>query len=159
MTDSLQPHGLNHARLLCTSLYPRICSNSYPLVHWVNDVIQTSYLLSSPSPPALNLFQNQGLFQWVSSNEYSGFISFRIDWLGLLAVQGTVKIILQHHNSKATTVYNLDYFWRLSPLTKSRLFFHYNIFLILEYVHYPICYIAYVGEENFSSTFLNSLAS
>ena len=93
------------------------------------------------------------------SNEYSGFISFRIDWLGLLAVQGTVKIILQHHNSKATTVYNLDYFWRLSPLTKSRLFFHYNIFLILEYVHYPICYIAYVGEENFSSTFLNSLSS
>ena len=99
------------------------------------------------------------IFSINPSNEYSGFISFRIDWLGLLAVQGTVKIILQHHNSKATTVYNLDYFWRLSPLTKSRLFFHYNIFLILEYVHYPICYIAYVGEENFSSTFLNSLAS
>ena len=93
------------------------------------------------------------------SNEYSGLISFRIDWLDLLAVQGTLKILLQHHNSKAPTVYNLDYFWRLSPLTESRLSFHYNIFLIFEYAHYPICYIAYVGEEKFSSTFLSSLAS
>ena len=72
-------------------------------------------LLSPPSPPALNLSQHQGLFQCVSSlhqepkywsfsispfNEYSGLISFRTDWFDLLAVQGILKILLQHHNLK-----------------------------------------------------------
>ena len=77
-------------------------------VHWVGDAIQPSHPLSSPSPPALNLSQHQGLFKWVSSshqvakvlelqlsispsNEYSGLISFRMDWLDLLPVQGTLK--------------------------------------------------------------------
>ena len=76
-------------------------------VHWVGDAIQPSHPLSSPSPPALNLSQHQGLFKWVSSsqqvvklldfqlsispfNEYSGLISFRMNWLDLLAVQGTI---------------------------------------------------------------------
>ena len=84
---------------------------------WVSDDIQPSHLLSSPSP-AFNLSQNQGLFQWVSSiswpkhwsfnfnispsNEYSGLISFRMDWLDLLAVQGTLKSLPQHHSSKAS---------------------------------------------------------
>ena len=88
-------------------------------VHRVGDAIQPSHILSSPSPPAFNLSQHQGLFQWVSSshqvakvmefqlqhspsNEYSGLISFRMDWLDLLAVQGTLKSILQHHSSKAS---------------------------------------------------------
>ena len=83
-------------------------------VHWVGDAIQPSHPLSSPSPPAHNLSQHQGLFKWVSSlhqvakvldcsfsifpsNEYSGLISFRMDWLDLLAVQGTLKSLLQHH--------------------------------------------------------------
>ena len=77
-------------------------------VHQVGDAIQPSHPLSSPSSPTFNLSQHQGLFQWVSSshqmakvlefsfsispsNEYSGLISFRIDWLDLLAVQGTLK--------------------------------------------------------------------
>ena len=77
-------------------------------VHRVSNAIQPSHPLSSPSPPAFNLSQHQGLFQWVNSshhvakywsfsfsispsNEYSGLISFRIDWLDLLAVQGTLK--------------------------------------------------------------------
>ena len=73
-------------------------------VHWVSDIIQPSHPLSSPSPPALNLSQHQGLFQWVGSlhpstkllelqlqHEYSGLISFRIDLFDLLAVQGTLK--------------------------------------------------------------------
>ena len=81
-------------------------------VHWINDAIQPSHLLSSPSPPAFNLFQHEGLFQWVvsshqvakywnfsfsisPSNEYSGLISFKIDWFNLLAVQGTLKSLLQ----------------------------------------------------------------
>ena len=74
-------------------------------VHRVGDAIQPSYPLSSPSLPAFNLFQHQGLFQWVSpstrwpkywrfsispSNEYSGLISIRIDWFDLHAVQGTL---------------------------------------------------------------------
>ena len=83
-------------------------------VHWVGDAIQPSHPLLSPSPPAFNLSQNQGLFKWVSSlhqvakcwsfsfsispsNEYSGLISSRIDWFDLLAVQGTLKSLLQHH--------------------------------------------------------------
>ena len=87
-------------------------------VHWISDGIQPSYPLSSPSPSTFNLSQHQGLFKWVCSlhqvakywsfsfsispsNEYSGLISFRMDWLGLLAVQGTLKSLLQHHSSKA----------------------------------------------------------
>jgi len=85
-------------------------------VHRVGDAIQPSYSLSSPSPPTFNLSQHQGLFQWVSyckrwpkywsfsvspSNEYSGLISFRIDWLDLLAVQETLKSLLQYNSSKA----------------------------------------------------------
>ena len=85
-------------------------------VHRVSDAIQPSHPLSSPSPPAFNLSQHRGLFQWVSSshqvakvlasfsispsNEHSGLISFRMDWLDLLAVQGALKGLLQHHSSK-----------------------------------------------------------
>ena len=85
----------------------------------VGDAIQPSHPLLSLSPPAFNLFQHQGLFQWVSlhirgpkywsfsfssspSNECSGLISFRIDWLALLTVQATLKSLLQHHSSKAS---------------------------------------------------------
>ena len=89
-------------------------------VHQVSDAIQPSHPLLSPSPPAFNLSQHQSLFQWVSSlhqvgklmlsfsfnispsNEYSGLISFRMDWLHLFAVQGTLKSLLQHHSLKAS---------------------------------------------------------
>ena len=88
-------------------------------VHWVGYAIQPSHPLSSPSPPTFNLSQHHGLFQWVSSshqvpnywcfnfsisacNEHPGLISFRMDWLDLLAVQGTLKSLLQHHSSKAS---------------------------------------------------------
>ena len=86
-------------------------------VHWVGDAIQPSYPLPSPSPTALNLSQNQGLFQWVCSVHQVAkvqelqllhqsfqrvFLSFRIDWLDLLAVQGTLESLLQHHSSKAS---------------------------------------------------------
>ena len=89
-------------------------------IHRVGDAIQPFHPLSSPSP-AFNLSQHQGIFQWVSSshhlkkywsfsfsirpsNEYSGLISFRMDWLDLLAVQGTLKSLLQHHSSKASVL-------------------------------------------------------
>ena len=88
-------------------------------VHQVDDAIQLSHLLSSPSLPTFNLSQHQGLFKLVSSshhwpkywnfsispsNEYSGLISFRMNWLDLLAVQGTLKSLLQHHSSKASSL-------------------------------------------------------
>ena len=70
-------------------------------VHRFGDAIQPSHPLSSPSAPSLNLAQHQDLC--ISpSNEYSGLISFRIDWLDLLPVQGTLKSLLQHHSSKAS---------------------------------------------------------
>ena len=88
-------------------------------IHQVGDAIQPSHPLSFPSLPAFNLSHHQSLSQWVSfshhvarvleleasispSNEYSGLISFRIDWFDLLAVQGILKNLLQHHSSKAS---------------------------------------------------------
>ena len=88
-------------------------------VHCVGDAIQPSYPLSSPSPPAPSPSQHQGLlnesalrikwpkywsfsFNISPSNEHPGLISFRMDWLDVLAVQGTLKILLQHHSSKAS---------------------------------------------------------
>ena len=94
-------------------------------VHQVSDAVQPSYPLSSPSPPAFNLSQQQSLFQWVSSshqvpkvlgisispfNEYLELISFRIDWFGPLAVQGTLKSLLQHHSSKASILWHSAFF-------------------------------------------------
>ena len=85
-------------------------------VHQVSDAIQPSHPLLSPSSPAFNLSQHQGLFQWVSSShQVAKVLEFqlqhvltmniqdwvpRMDWLDLLAVQGTLKSLLQHHSSK-----------------------------------------------------------
>ena len=96
-------------------------------VHWVSDAIQPSHRLSSPTPPALNLSQYQSLFQWISSshqvprvlelnfsispsNKYSRLISLRIDWFGLLAVQGTLKSLLQLHSSKVSILCHSAFF-------------------------------------------------
>ena len=96
-------------------------------VHCVGDAIQPSYPLLSPSPPTFSLSQDQGLFQqsvlcirWPKyqsfsfnispSDEYPGLISFRIDWLDLLAVQGTLKSLLQHHNSKTSILWHSAFF-------------------------------------------------
>ena len=95
-------------------------------VQQVSDAIQPSHPLSSPSPPAFNLSQHQDLFQTVlvlrwpkywnfsfgisPSNEYSGLISFKIDLLDLLAVQGTLETPLQHHSSKASILQRSAFF-------------------------------------------------
>ena len=95
-------------------------------VHWVSDAIQPSYPLSSHSPPALNLSQQEALLNesalhirwpnyWSSSfispsNEHPGLISFRMDWLDLLEVQGTLRSLPQHHSSKASTLQSSAFF-------------------------------------------------
>ena len=94
----------------------------------IESVMPSSHLiLSSPSPPAPNPSQHQGLIRWVSSlhqvakvleysfsispsNEHPGLVSFRMDWLDLLAVQGTLKSLLQHHSSKASILRHSAFF-------------------------------------------------
>ena len=100
-------------------VYHQLLEFTQTHVRWVSDAIQRSHPLSSPSPPTFNLSQKQGLFKWVSSSHQvakvlefqlqhqsfqwiSGLISFRMDWMDLLAVQGTLKSLLQHHSSKAS---------------------------------------------------------
>ena len=112
VSDSWQPHGLQHARLPCPSLSPRVCSNSCPLSQWCHPTVSCSVV---PFSSHLQCFPASGSFQMSqffasgvqtigvsasasgSSNEYSGLISFRMNWLDLLAVQGTLESLVQHH--------------------------------------------------------------
>ena len=123
-SDSLlQTRGLQHARPPCPSQISGVYSNSCP-----QDAIQPSHPLLSPSPsllcrpllllppipPSIRVFCNESVLciRWPKywsfsfsirpSNEYSGLISFRMDGLDLIAVQGTLKSLLQHHSSKAS---------------------------------------------------------
>ena len=108
-------------------VHQQLLESTQTHVHWVSDAIQPSYPMSSPFPPALSLSQHQGLFKWVNSShqvakywsfgfsispskEYLGLISFRIDWLDLLAVQGTLKSLLQYHSSKASIIWCSAFF-------------------------------------------------
>ena len=116
VSDSLRPYGRQHARLPCPSLSPRVCSNSCPLSQWCYPTISSSV---APFSSCLQSFSASGSFpmtvlpiRWPKywsfsfsislSNEYSGLIFFRMDWLDLLAVQGTLKSLLQYHSSKAS---------------------------------------------------------
>ena len=115
MSNSLWLHGLQYTRVSCPSLSPRVCSNSCPLSRWCHPTLilcHPLYFLSSIFL-SIRVFSNESVFciRWPKywsfnfsispSNEYSGLISFRMDWLDLLAVQGTLKSLLQHHSSKA----------------------------------------------------------
>ena len=114
MSDSLQPHGLQHARPPCPSTTPIVNSNP---CQWCHPTISSSIvpffscLLSFPASgsfPMSQFFALDGQKYWhfsfsiSPSNEYSGLISSRMDWLDLLAVQGILKSLLQHHSSKAS---------------------------------------------------------
>ena len=114
VSDSLQSHGLQHARPPCPSSTPRVYSNSHALSWWCHSTISSSVVpfLFPPSIfPSVRVFSNESVlhirwpkywsFSISPSNEYSGLISFRIDWLDLPAVQGTLKTVLQHHSSKS----------------------------------------------------------
>ena len=116
MSDSLQPHGLQKARLPCPSPTPGAYSNSCPSSWWYYPtLILCCPILLLPSIfLSIRGFSNESVLRirWPKywsfsfsirlSNEYSGLISFRMDWLDLFAVQGTLKSLLQHHNSKAS---------------------------------------------------------
>ena len=123
VSNSLQPHGLKHAR----PVYDQLPEIAQTHVYWVSDAIQPLHPLSSPSPPTFSLPQHQGLFKWVSSlirwpkyrnlsfsiscfNAYSGLVSFKIDRLELFVVQGTLKSLLQHHSSKASILWCSAFF-------------------------------------------------
>ena len=116
VSNSLWPHGLQHARPPCPSPTPRVYSNSCPLSQWGHPTSSSSVIPFSSGPqsfPASGSFQMSQLFAsgWPKywsfsfsispSNEHSGLISFTMDRLDLLAVQGTLKSLLQHHSSKA----------------------------------------------------------
>ena len=116
VSDFLRPHGLQHTMPPCPSRTPGVYPNSCPLSRWCHLTILSSVIpfFSSPqSFPASGSFPESALcFRWSkywslslnisASNEYSGLISFRINWFDLLAVQGTVKSLLQHHSSKTS---------------------------------------------------------
>ena len=122
MLDSLWPHGQQHTRLPVLHQLPELAQIH---VHQVSDAIQPSHTLSSPSPPiflSIRAFSNESAlhiwwpkywsfsFSISPSNEYSGLISFSIHWLDLLAVQGTLNSLLQHHSSKASILQLLAFF-------------------------------------------------
>ena len=116
MSDSLRPHELHHARPPCPSPTPGVYPNSCPLSWWCHPTISSSVslLLLPPIFPRIRVFSNESAlrirwpkhwsfsFNISSSHEHPGLISFRMDWLDLLAVQGTLKSLLQHHSSKAS---------------------------------------------------------
>ena len=121
---SLQPHGLQHTRPPCPSPTPGIYSNSCPsLVMPSNHLNVCHHLLLLPSVPhSIRVFSSESVacirwpkcwsfsFNISPPNEYSALISFRMDWLDLLVVQGTLKSLLQHHSSKASILWCLAFF-------------------------------------------------
>ena len=124
ISNSLWPDGLQHTRPPCPSPTPRVFSNSCPSSQWCHPTISSSVVPFSrlQSFPASGSFPMSQFFaiRWPKfwsfsfnispSNEYSGRISFRMDWFDLLAVQGTLKSLLQHHSSKASVLQSSAYF-------------------------------------------------
>ena len=115
MRDSLRPHGLRHTRPPCPSPSPGACLDFIQSVMPSSHLILCCPLLLLPSIfPSVSVFSNESplCIRWPKdwslsfsispSNEHPGLISFRMDWLDLLAVQGTLKSLLQHHSSKAS---------------------------------------------------------
>ena len=116
---SLQLHGLQHARLHYHRQLPELTQTHD---HWVGDALQPSHPLLLPLIfPLIRIFSSESVLciRWPKywsfsfsislSNDYSGLISFRMDWFDLLAVQGTLKSLLQHHSSKASILWPFLY--------------------------------------------------
>ena len=124
VSDSLRPHELQHNRPPCPSPTPGVHSNSCPSSRWCHLAISScrSLLLLPPIPPSIRVFSNESTlhmrwkkywsfsFSIIPSKDIPGLISFRMDWLDLLAVQGTIKSLLQHHSSKASILQRSAFF-------------------------------------------------
>ena len=121
VSNSLQSHALQQARLPCSSPTPTPCSNSCPLSRWCHQTISSSVVPFSSclqSFPVLGSFpmsqfiasggQKYWSFSISTSNEYSGLIFFwgGVDWFALLAIQGILKSLLQHHRSNASILWH-----------------------------------------------------
>ena len=116
LSDSLRPHEAQHTRPPCPSPTPGVHSNSclIELVIPSSHLILCRPLLLPTIPPSIRVFSNESTlcmrwpkywsfsFSILPSKEHPGLISFRVDWLDLFAVQGTLKSLLQHHSSKAS---------------------------------------------------------
>ena len=124
VSSSLWPSGLQHTRPPCPSPTPEVYTNSRPLIRWCHPTLSSSVVSFSfrlQSFPA-SVFSNESVLYirwpkyWSFSfsinpfNEYSGLISFRMDWLDLLAVQGTLESLFQHHSSKASMLWSSAFF-------------------------------------------------
>ena len=124
MSDSLRPHELQPARPPCLSPTPGIHSNSHPSVMQSSShlIFCPPLLLLPTIPPSIRVFSNESTlhmrwskywsfrFSIIPSKEIPGLISFRMDWMDLLAVQGTLKSLLQHHSSKASILWFSAFF-------------------------------------------------
>ena len=124
MSDSLGSHELQHASPPCLSPTPRLHSTSCPLSQWCIPAILSSVIPFSSCPqslPALESFPMSQLFAWGGQStgvstlasvlpKTPGIISFRMDWFSLLAVQGTLKSLLQHNSSKASILRRSAFF-------------------------------------------------
>ena len=122
MSDSLWPHGLQHARLPCPSPAPGNFANSCPSSWWCHPTILSFVPLRPPIFSSIRVSSNKSAhrirwpkywsfsFSISSSNEYLGFISFRIDWFELLAAQGTLRSLLQHHSLKASILWHSAFY-------------------------------------------------
>ena len=127
VSNSLWPHGLQHLRPPYPSPTPGTCSNSCPSSWWCHptfssSVIPFSSCLLSSVFPRIMVFSRESVlcigwpnywsfsFSISPSNEYSGLISFRVEWLNLLAVQGTLKSLLQHDSSKTSFLWHSAFF-------------------------------------------------
>ena len=114
VSDCLWPHESQHTRPPCASPTPGLHPNPCPLSRWFHPTTSSPLLLPPSIFPNIRVFSNESVlhirwpkywsfsFSISPSNEYSGLISFRVDFLDLLAVQGTLKSLLQHHSSKAS---------------------------------------------------------
>ena len=117
MSDSLQPHESQHARPPCLLPTPGVYPNSCPLSRWCHLILCCPLLFLPPIPPSIRVFFNEStlLMRWWKywsfsfsispSNEHPGLISFRMDWLDLPAVQGTLKSLLQYHSGSVLAMF------------------------------------------------------
>ena len=124
VSHSLRPHELQHTRPPCPSPTPGVNPNSRPSSQWCHPAISSSVIPFSSCPQSLpaSVFSNESTlrmrwpnywsfsFSIIPSKEHPGLISFRMDWLDLLAVQGTLKSLLQRHSSKASILQRLGFF-------------------------------------------------